>query len=253
MSPPIDIDGSEIQEATIDGQDVSEITIDGQQAADLNIIPDSGDLRARYDARELSLSDGQSVSSWSDSANNNDLSPVDSSPTFQKSQVGGVDAVRFDSDDLRTTWSDLSEPYHIFMLGELFGTAGSGNDDTILDGETREQHRFATDTDASGDPWKIAQGSTALGSASDLNAHVFNILWQPSGNNDSLQIDRTQNISSDLGTSASEGLTLGGRFNGGSIEEQSQIDIVEVLVYNSDKSSVEDDIEDYLDRDTTIL
>jgi len=41
MSPPIDIDGSEIQEATIDGQDVSEITIDGQQAADFSLIPDS--------------------------------------------------------------------------------------------------------------------------------------------------------------------------------------------------------------------
>jgi hypothetical protein len=41
MSPPINIDGSEIQEATIDGQDVSEITIDGQQAADLSAIPDS--------------------------------------------------------------------------------------------------------------------------------------------------------------------------------------------------------------------
>jgi len=41
MSPPINFDGSEIQEATIDGQDVSEITIDGQQAADLSGIPDS--------------------------------------------------------------------------------------------------------------------------------------------------------------------------------------------------------------------
>jgi hypothetical protein len=39
MSPPIDIDGTEIQEATIDGQDVSEITIDGQQAAELNVLP----------------------------------------------------------------------------------------------------------------------------------------------------------------------------------------------------------------------
>jgi hypothetical protein len=51
MSPPIDIDGSEIQEATIDGQDVSEITIDGQQAAELNVIPDSvlaQDLLAWY-------------------------------------------------------------------------------------------------------------------------------------------------------------------------------------------------------------
>jgi len=32
MSPPIDIDGSEIQDATIDGQDVLEVTIDGQEA-----------------------------------------------------------------------------------------------------------------------------------------------------------------------------------------------------------------------------
>jgi len=51
MSPPIDIDGSEIQEATIDGQNVSEITIDGQQAARLRDIPDSAltqDLVAWY-------------------------------------------------------------------------------------------------------------------------------------------------------------------------------------------------------------
>jgi len=41
MSPPIDIDGSEIKRATIDGEDVSEITIDGQQTADFVDIPDS--------------------------------------------------------------------------------------------------------------------------------------------------------------------------------------------------------------------
>jgi len=51
MSPPIDIDGSEIQRATIDGVDVSEITIDGQQTADFFDIPDSDltqDLVAWY-------------------------------------------------------------------------------------------------------------------------------------------------------------------------------------------------------------
>jgi hypothetical protein len=31
MSPPIDIDGSEIQKATIDGQNVNQVTIDGQE------------------------------------------------------------------------------------------------------------------------------------------------------------------------------------------------------------------------------
>jgi len=54
MSPPIDIDGSEIQEATIDGQNVSEITIDGQQAARLRDIPDSGVARLTFDNADTS-------------------------------------------------------------------------------------------------------------------------------------------------------------------------------------------------------
>ena len=53
MSPPIDIDGSEIQRATIDGEDVSEITIDGQQTAGFVDIPDSGITRYTYDDEDI--------------------------------------------------------------------------------------------------------------------------------------------------------------------------------------------------------
>lgn len=217
-------------------------------------IPDSGDLQARYDARQLALSDGQSVSSWADlTGNGYNLSSVDSSPTFKSSQVDGQDAVRFDSDDLRTTWTSLSESYHIFALGQLFGTAGSGNDDTIWDGATREEFRFATDTDASGDPYKLAQQSSVTGSNSDLNVHIFDTLLRPSGNNDVLNIDGTQDVTGDLGDSASDGLTLGARYNSGSTEEKSQVDIVELLFYKKDKSANASDIRDYLDRDTSVL
>jgi len=62
MSPPIDIDGSQIQQATIDGQDVSEITIDGQQAADFNVIPDSGITRYTFD--DANTSNGIAVDVW---------------------------------------------------------------------------------------------------------------------------------------------------------------------------------------------
>jgi hypothetical protein len=41
MSPPINIDGSKIEEATIDGQNVTQITIDGQRATNFSDIPDS--------------------------------------------------------------------------------------------------------------------------------------------------------------------------------------------------------------------
>jgi len=52
MSPPINIDGSDIQRATIDGQAVSQITIDGQDA--FNRIPDSGIARYTFDDADTS-------------------------------------------------------------------------------------------------------------------------------------------------------------------------------------------------------
>ena len=58
MSPPIDIDGSEIQRATIDGEDVSEITIDGQQTAGFVDIPDGGLLLEGFESGSLSSNYG---------------------------------------------------------------------------------------------------------------------------------------------------------------------------------------------------
>jgi len=83
MSPPIDIDGSEIQGATIDGQDVSEITIDGQEA--FSGIPDSGVLRYEFE---------QDVT---DSFNNNDATD-NTSAGYVSGKVGSF-AKDFDGTD----------------------------------------------------------------------------------------------------------------------------------------------------------
>jgi len=61
MSPPIDIDGSEIQSATIDGEDVTEITIDGQQTAGFVDIPDSGVSRWTFDDADTQSGDALDV------------------------------------------------------------------------------------------------------------------------------------------------------------------------------------------------
>lgn len=69
MSPPIDIDGSEIQRATIDGEDVSEITIDGQQTAGFVDMPDSGLL---HDYNALKQTTG-SLTTVEDQKSGNDF------------------------------------------------------------------------------------------------------------------------------------------------------------------------------------
>jgi hypothetical protein len=250
--PPTSIDGTDITGATIDGQEVQEITIDGQTVFSPG-PPDAGDLQARYDAREISLADGDPVNTWEDlSGNGFDMSPVDSSPTYRTSQVQGQDAVRFDSNDLKVSWPTVSESYHIFGLVKIFGFSGSGNDDTIWDGANREEHRFATRPDETGNPFKIIQNITAQGVSPDTNARVYDTLFKPSGNNDILNVDGSQTLSKDLGSQASNGYTLGARPNNG-VDEKSQIDVVEVLFYTKDKSSKATEIREFLDRNTSLL
>jgi len=100
MSPPIDIDGSEIQKATIDGEDVSEITIDGQQTADFFDIPDS--VVYQHDAiADWTSGDG----SIPDSVGSE---PISLTGDFQDGTIGGKSGINGDGTDdygLATTQS----------------------------------------------------------------------------------------------------------------------------------------------------
>jgi len=112
MSPPIDIDGSEIQEATIDGQDVSEITIDGQQAADFIDIPDSGMFQSpiyQWASSAINASDGASPVDWPESlAALGDASAV-GTPTY-RSDEAGFEAVEYEaSNDEGHNWNSDSQ------------------------------------------------------------------------------------------------------------------------------------------------
>jgi len=84
MSPPINIDGSKIQEATIDGQDVSRITIDGQTA--VAFVP------ARFISRYEFEQD------FTDSVGNNDGTKQGDPQFVTDSEVGSF-ALDFDGTD----------------------------------------------------------------------------------------------------------------------------------------------------------
>jgi hypothetical protein len=114
MSPPIDIDGSEIQRATIDGEDVSEITIDGQQTAGFVNLPDSAVLH--LDASSLLLSDGQSVSTWPDLINNGDFvsdTSTASEPVFRSNQKNGKPAIEFADSFLTGSRNNVKEVFFV--------------------------------------------------------------------------------------------------------------------------------------------
>jgi len=116
MSPPIDIDGAEIQRATIDGEDVSEITIDGQQTAGFSIIPDSAVLH--LDASALNLQDGDSVSTWSDLTSNGDFvseTSTASEPVFRSNQINSKPAVEFNESILAGQRDFIREVFFVAM------------------------------------------------------------------------------------------------------------------------------------------
>jgi len=239
MSPPINIDGSEIQRATIDGEDVSEITIDGQQAADLSPIPDSEDLHARYDATELALTDGDSVSTWADETGNGYDLTAGTAPSYQASEINSNPAVAFDkanSEFLDVDFSALSQPNTIFAV---IRTDSVGENERIWDSSTGvNDHSFY----GSGSPtdYAINAGVNLRDGAINTNNHIFTALYN--GSSSVLRIDGSDAVSGDAGTTALDGYRLASLANG----RYGSITVGEILIYPADKSSIQGDVESYL-------
>jgi len=215
-------------------------------------IPDSGDLQVRYDSRELSLSDGNSLSTWADATGNgHDLTQATESkqPTYQTGQVGSLPAVLFDgSDDLMTvSFSDVAQPTTFAALVKYETSPSTWA--YIFDGvQDSRQAVFKVD---GADDYRVSatsEGDGIDGGSFSTNATIIFVVYD--GANSIFRQDGTQVASGDVGSEALGGVTLAGKFDD---RQYSNISIVETLVYQTDKSSIASDIESYLDRDTTVL
>jgi len=233
-------DGTGIDSVRLgDGTAIEEITVDGQTVFSAVQVPDSGDLHARYDATELSFSDGQSVSTWNDQTGNGHDLTAGTPPTYISNGINGNPVVSFDgvNDFLDVAWSALSQPNHVFVVFQLQKTTGPSTFQAITDSaNSSNRNVFSAD-----DEFVMFAGSAINGTASDTNNHIGSALFDTTTSN--LRIDGSQVASGNVGTQSLDGFRVGSAPNG---TEFAEIYIGEILVYPQDKSGIENDVEIFL-------
>jgi hypothetical protein len=211
-------------------------------------IPDSGDLYARYDSREINLSDGDTISSWQDLQNSLNLSAT-GDPVY-RSDIGlGIPGVELDGADDKfvTTGPTESQINQVFILARFRSIPNANS--VLFDSESGDGQTIYSNDTGTGQVWSLFAGESLTAGSSDTNWHIFNAKF--AGSNSYLRIDGAQVVSGNAGSESLNGITLGD-FRGQTGNEAA-VDIVEVLPYTTDKTSKEDAIESYLDRDTNIL
>ena len=229
-------DGAAIQSVRLgDGTQISEIRKgDGTVLWQSNTVPDSGDLRARYD---FSQEDG-STTVTDQTGNGNDL-------TGNYSGVGvsinGVQAGEFDgvNDLLDVTFAAESQPNTVFIVFEQI--SDTGDNAAIFDGDSKLSHALLEDVQDNA--YEIFAGSRIGGSTTRSVGDVEVVSGLFDGANSVLRIDGTQDATGDVGSGSLNGFTLGGQ---GDDSNYSNVKIGELLDYPQDKSGIFGDVENYL-------
>lgn len=167
-------------------------------------IPDSA--IAQYDARDLSLSEGESVSTWPDnSANGYDLSGT--GPVYRDSDINGNPAVEFDgTDDILTISfpSNVPQPLTIISVTKTDIVDGGGNLRGVVGAET---NRSWYSEPAGGNNYNIDAGSSGVqGGTPNSNPTLLTAIFDLTTK---LREDGTEIISDSLGTADWDGLSVG--------------------------------------------
>jgi len=218
------------------------ITSDGVQPA---TAPPPNGLVHRYDATNLSVTDGETVSSWPDQEGSADLSGG-IAPTYQSSTINVNAIVRYDGVDdyLEVEYATISEPYQIYVVGQMQTLTGS-SPVIIVDGWSNAAHQIGQDIQNSTDKWYGYQGTPVRAGNADTNPHVFEGIFRAGPNNDEILTEGTQELAGDTGTAASDGLTVGTR--GDTSGNYANVDVGEILIYDTELSSSQAiDVRQYL-------
>lgn len=206
-------------------------------------IPDAEDLHARYDATELSLNDGDAVTTWGDETGNGFDLTTTTSPTYRTNQQNGLPAVDIDiSDDLTVDWTDPTAPYHLFLVFRYVGS--NSNNAFIVSGGSGGESDFITDTDDRSFAARINGTEYDTGTVSDNNWHIASISLDSSHE---FRLDGSQINSASVTVPTQTGLTLG-KYAGSISDSQfyAGVEFGEILFYDADKTSKVTDVESYL-------
>ena len=98
-------------------------------------IPDN--TVAHYDASQLSLNDGDTVSVWPDEQGDNDLDIQTGSTTYVESGINGNPAITFNGDGLEVTGLSVTQPNTTYLVFEY--RSGAWDDGRVLSGVSERQ------------------------------------------------------------------------------------------------------------------
>jgi len=239
---PINLpDGTEVSEVILpDGASASEVIAPDGSTVFITISdpPDGGKLFRRFEANDITLSDGATVSTgdWVDSKASDGLT-ANGDPTFKTGVINGQDVVRTDGggDNLTTTYNQVNQPFEVVAIGQ-FVTVDTSSTEAIFDDESTSvfgDHRLQN---KSGNYAFYSGDSNPETGNPDTNPHLHETIWRPSSQDDELYLDGSSIISTDTGDQPSNGLSLGVRADG---RNPSNFDFAEVLVYTDELTSSE--------------
>jgi len=156
---------------------------------------------AHYDASQLSLNNGDTVSVWPDEEGDNDLDIQTGSPTYLESGINGYPAIAFDGDALEVTGLSVTQPNTTYVVFEYQSGFDAGR---LLSGVSK--HQLVLWAASSNENWKTYAGDS-LNSTSDIGIQQMTAVFD--GANSSIRENGVETAVGDAGNNDLGGLSVG--------------------------------------------
>ena len=210
------------------------------RSVDLSAIPDN--TVAHYDASQLSLNDGDTVSVWPDEQGDNDLDIQTGSPTYVESGINGNPAIEFNGDGLKVTGLSVTQPNTTYLVFEYH--TGFFDNGRVLSGVSSRQ--LVGWADQSSNRWPIHGGQGFVFGTQDINIQQMTAVFD--GANSIIREDGVEIAVGDAGTNYLGGLSVGygarGYYDYGEGRHYADAYVSEIVLVNS--GSVDLDFENQL-------
>ena len=206
-----------------------------QRAVLLSGITTPDNTVAHYDASQLSLNDGDTVSVWPDEQGDNDLDIQTGSPTYVESGINGNPAIAFNGDGLEVTGLSVTQPNTTYLVFEY--RSGAWDDGRVLSGVSERQ--LTAWASPQGNNWGTHAGDDLFGS-DDLGIQQMTTVFD--GGNSSIRENGVETGVGDPGAEDLGGLSVGyDSWKGGNYADAY---VSEIVIVNS--GSVDLDFENQL-------
>ena len=165
----------------------------------VSTIPDN--TVAHYDASQLSLTDGDTVSVWPDEQGDNDLDIQTGSPTYVESGINGNPAIAFNGDGLEVTGLSVTQPNTTYVVFEYQSGFDGGR---VLSGVSERQ---LTAWAALGRQNWLTFAGNRLGGTTDLGIQQMTAVFD--GANSIIREEGVEIVVGGAGTNDLGGLSVG--------------------------------------------